>query len=70
MKFKQDGGYGDRGNMTKYYFLYHILNEKQRIKYEKELEKKDPKKYHEFKDSIDRYHKALEYQKNKNKKEE
>ena len=42
MKFKHDGGYGDMGNMTKYYFLYHILNEKQRIKYEKELEKKRP----------------------------
>lgn len=65
LKFKQDGGYGDIGNITKYYFLYHILNEKQRKEYEKELEKKDPKKYHEFKYFIDGYNKEVEYRKNK-----
>ena len=53
MKFKNDGGYGNLGNITKYQFLYHILNEKQRKEYEKELEKKDPKRYNEFKKWIE-----------------
>ena len=33
MKFKNDGGYGDMGNITTYQFLYYILDEKQRKEY-------------------------------------
>ncbi|WP_405268050.1 hypothetical protein [Methanobrevibacter sp.] len=53
MKFKNDGGYGDTGNITKYYFLYHILDDEQRKEYEKELEEKDPKRYWEFKEWVE-----------------
>ena len=49
MRFKNDGGYGDTGNISKYYFLYYILDDEQRKEYEKKLEEKDPKRYWEFK---------------------
>ena len=53
MKFKNDGGYGDIGNISKYQFLYYILDEEQRKEYEKELEEKDPKRYREFKEWVE-----------------
>ena len=42
-------GYGEWNNVSKYSFLHKGLSEKNRIEYEKELEKKDPIKYHEYK---------------------
>ena len=42
-------GYGEWNNVSKYSFLHKCLDDERRIEYEKELEKKDPVKYHEYK---------------------
>ena len=42
-------GYGEWNNVSTYSYLHKGLNEERRIKYEKELEKEDPVKYHEYK---------------------
>ena len=69
MKFKNDGGYGDTGNISKYHFLYYILDEEQRKEYEKKLEEKDPKRYWEFKEWVEMVEMARKYRV-KHKKED
>ncbi|MBE6504014.1 MAG: hypothetical protein E7Z76_07010 [Methanobrevibacter sp.] len=70
MKFRQDGGYGWARNQSLYILLYHMFNEEQRKKYEKELEKEDPKKFKQFKEYIIIGEKARKYWKNKEKESE
>ncbi len=59
MSFGVEKGYGDLGNISKYSFLHECLNEERRVKYEKELEKKDPVKYREYKEWEKMYEKAM-----------
>ena len=49
-KWKIDGGYDPIGNRSMDSFLKDFLTPEQAEEYEKELEKKNPKKYKEFKE--------------------